>query len=355
MPEPSLDDHLEDLSFPESFAGRAPDQGGTAAEVIASFTEQFPSRNFVLGLMLAFIGVVEDLLAQMGAGSSTTALADFPPEQVLPNGNRRNALYIKGPVHDISLRTYYNKAEHLVLYKLRRYGYPNCAPHATQAWEQHKADLAKVFAMSPNQRRAVADAIWNTVQSLPASPTRSTDAATPRPFTVLLTSFENRVGNEPKGAVLQGLAFAYYRVDAPNVTLETGKVGAGSARVGRVGDVDGWSGSRLVLSIEVKDYGVDIDDIAVLGPFLGNLADWPDATAIVVAQSFTPEAEASLREMNILVLDRSTMLQNVELWDLRKQQIALREFEYYLLRQQRNDQLVQRLQAFVAHHDLAAD
>lgn len=354
MPEPLLDDYLADLGFQESFAGRTPDRSGVALEVIDSFTEQFPSRNFILGLMLAFIGVVEDLLAQAQADRSSTALVDYPPEQLLPNGRRRNALYIKGPVHDISLRTYYNHAERVVLYTLRRYGYPNCAPHATQAWEQHKGDLVKLFGMSPEQRRAVADAIWEAALALPASPTRSSDEATPRPFTELLTAFENRVGNEPKGAVLQGLAFAYYRADAPNVTLETGKVGAGSARVGRVGDVDGWSGSRLVLSIEVKDYRVDMDEIPVLGSFLGNLAEWPDATAIVVAQGFTAPAEQALREMNILVLDRPTMLRNVELWDLRKQQLAMREFEYYLVRQQRNDKLVRRLEAFVAEHGLVA-
>jgi hypothetical protein len=355
MPEPSLDDHLGDLSYPESFTGRRPDRTGTAEEVIASFSEQFPSRNFILGLLFAFIGVVEDLLAQAGSEGSSTALQDYPPEQLLPNGRRRNALYVNGPEHGISLRTYYDKAERLILYDLRRYGYPNCAPHATQAWEQHRSDLDKLFAMTPAQRRGVADVLWDAVIALPASPTRSADTATPRPFTVLLTSFENRVGSEPRGAVLQGLAFAYYRADAPNVTLETGKVGAGSARVGRAGDVDGWSGSRLVLSIEVKDYDVNETEVPVLGPFLGNLAEWPDATAIVVAQSFTVGVESALRKLNVLVLDRATMLQNVELWDLRKQQLALREFEYFVARVQRDDRLVRRLEAFVGDNDLVVD
>lgn len=136
------------------------------------------------------------------------------------------------------------------------------------------------------------------------------------------------------------------------MTLETGKVRRGSARVGAVGDVDGWSGRTLVLSIEVKDVDLSEDGLPDLATFLRNLADWLDATPIVVARSCTEGAVDQLGEQNVLVLDRADMARNVELWDLRKQQLAVREFEYFLARVQRHSGLDARFRAWVEREEL---
>lgn len=147
--------------------------------------------------------------------------------------------------------------------------------------------------------------------------------------------------------MLQGLAFAYYRADSPNVTIETGKVGAGSRRVGRVGDVDGWNGPELVLSIEVKDENLHDPEDETLDGFLANLAEWPDATAIVLARGATDDFVSALAKQNVSVLTRERMLDAVMRWDLNKQRLAAREFHYYLARQQRHSGLTHRFETFL--------
>ena len=342
------------LGLPEGFCDRTPEDTPAVREILARYYEELRSRAFVMGLMFAFLGVVEDLLGQLGEPSRGSALVDFPPEEFDGRGRPRNTLYIQGPQRGIGLRRYYNLFEPVVWTRLRRMGYPNMAPHATQAWPQHRVSLERLFSLSPGERLAVANGLWRSVVELPLVERRTAVGIRPRAFEVILRDFPNTQRREPPGAVLQGLAFAYYRADAPNVTLETSKVGAGRARFGGVGDIDGWSGSDLVLSIEVKDIAVvtpaDVD--THFGSFLTNLSDWTDATAIALGRSFGPGARAHLSESNILVLDRATMLDNVLLWDLRKQQLAAREFEYFLARVQRHPGLLQRFREFLAARDL---
>jgi hypothetical protein len=108
----------------------------------------------------------------------------------------------------------------------------------------------------------------------------------------------------------------------------------------------------LVLSAEVKDRDIGLTELDLFTAFLRNLDEWPDATAIAVARSFTPEARATLLGENVLVLDRVDMLENVQLWDLRKQQLAMRELEYFFARVQRNTLLLRRFQEFLQGHVL---
>jgi hypothetical protein len=195
--------------------------------------------------------------------------------------------------------------------------------------------------------------LWAKILEFAEFRRRSTADALPRPFETILEEFPNTQRGEPAGAVLQGLSFAYYRADSPNVTIETGKVGAGSRRTGRIADVDGWSGDELVLSIEVKDEDLADPDDDTLDGFIGNLAEWPDATAIVVARSATDEVVDALADQNVKVLTRPLMLEAVERWDLNKQLLAAREFLYYLSRVQQHSGLADRLRAFLAEHEIA--
>ena len=46
---------------------------------------------------------------------------------------------------------------------------------------------------------------------------------------------------------------------------------------------------------------------------------------------------------------------NVELWDLRKQQLAVREFHYFLARVQKHPKLLARFRAFAEENRLPLD
>ena len=311
------------------------------------FREELRTRHFIPGLLIAFVAMAEEALPLAGRDRVSSVMTEFPRDERTPQGRPVNTLVLNVGDRKIRLRPYYNLAEHVFIHELRRYDYPNMAPHATQAWPQHTDLLEAVFAGSPRERRAIANIAWDAILELPAYGRRSSAEASPRPFAVILDDFPNTQPGEPAGAVLQGLAFAYYRADSPNVTIETGKVGAGSRRTGRVADIDGWNGAELVLSIEVKDEELVSTEDSALDGFLANLSEWPDATAIVVARAASEEVIGALADQHVSVLTRPLMHSAVIRWDLNKQKLAAREFHYFLVRVQRHSSLTDRFETFL--------
>jgi hypothetical protein len=351
----ALDENLDELRLPAEMKDRRPARSSAVEGVLQEMRDQVAQRRrrFAPGLLMAFVAMAEDTLGYLEEESVEDVLEEFDHEAVNARGQTVNTLnLVIDDEKTVRLRPFYNAAEHVFINRLRRYDYPNMAPHATQAWAQHEDLLTDVFELTPEERRAVAEGVIDHILALPEYGRRSAEDASPRPFEVLLEEFPGTQSGEPPGAILQGLGFAYFRADSPNVTIETGKVGAGSRRTGRVGDVDGWNGPELVLSIEVKDeHLVDAED-STLDGFLANLAEWPDATAIVVARSAEEEVADALDEQAVSLLTRESMLEAVVRWDLNKQKIAAREFYYYLVRVQRHSGLIERFEEFLEEHDL---
>ncbi|MDQ5821647.1 MAG: hypothetical protein M3540_09415 [Actinomycetota bacterium] len=345
--KPALDDFLSQLRLPEQMAASKPDHSKAVANFESLLRGQIRSRRFVPGLAMAFISMAETALSLADVDSVDDVLAQFKRQETTAQEKPVNTLNLVVGETLVRLRPAYNAAEHVFIHGLRRYDYPNAAPHATQAWPQHVDMLTAVFAMSPEERKAAAEVVWKVILELPEQGRRSIADASPRPFETVLTDFPGTQQGEPGGAILQGLAFAYYRADAPNVTLETGKVGASSRRTGRAGDVDGWNGAELVLSIEVKDEELTDPEDPTLDGFLANLAEWPDATAIVVVRGATGEVVEELADVNIRVLTRDSMRDAVVRWDINKQSLAAREFHYFLVRVQRDSGLIERYEAFL--------
>jgi len=338
---PPLDNLLEALRLPAEMTDRNADHSARVDSFEGLLRAQILTRRFVPGLAMAFIAMAETTLTVAGVDSVEDVLAEFEREESTPSGKPVNTLNLIVDGDVVRLRPAYNAAEHVFIHRLRRYDYP------TQAWPQHRDILTAVFAMTPDERKAAAEVVWEVILELPEYRRRSTVDASPRPFATILTEFPGTQAGEPGGAILQGLAFAYYRADAPNVTLETGKVGASSRRTGRVADVDGWNGADLVLSIEVKDEQLTDPEDPTLDAFQANLAEWPDATAIVVARGAAEEVVARLAEVNVSVLTRDSMHDAVVRWDINKQRLAMREFHYFLVRVQRHSGLIDRFEAFL--------
>lgn len=349
----SVERYLDELGLPATLAARSPRKTRRVDDILDSFHRERANRNFLPGLVLAMLALVEIVLAHEGVDSQPAGVSAYERQNQTARGRHVNTLNIVlGDGEWVRLRPLYTAVQHVIVHELRRYDYPNMPGHATQAWRQHEDILNGLFAMGPNERRAVLDEVWATVTALHPFVPRTVAKASPRPFELVLEEFANTQKGEPAGAVLQALAFAYYRADSPNVTIETGKVGAGSRRTGRAGDVDGWNGPALVLSIEVKDSDLADPQDAALDGFLANLSEWPDATAIVLARSAIDPVVEALAELNVSVLTRDRMLDTVRRWDLNKQRLAARECYYYFARVQRNSPLLERFEAFLASHGI---
>ncbi|MGQ4368485.1 hypothetical protein [Streptomyces violaceoruber] len=324
------------------------------AEVL-QLRQQNKRRRFLLGVLLAYIGVAEQILAHDGVDSLQDVFEVHPPHAETPDGRKLNTLTLGAPPNTASLRTYYNMAERVILGGLLRIGYPNAAPHATQSWTQHRREFELICEMSPGERAALADALWDEALDLDEQESRSGEDRAIRPFEHVIRHFPNTQRGEPAGSVLQGLAYAYYRADSPNVTLRIQRVGSGSARIGATGDVDGWIGDTLELSVEVKDMGIDLDNTHQFNQFVKHLGRWPNCTAVAFAQSFSDEVIEWLDERDILAFDRERMESNVAYWDVPKQRLAVQEFLFYLAVVQQHPKLIQRFKAFCQEAGIALD
>ena len=356
-----LSHYLARLRLPADFTARGAKGSAAVDDVMGTFGEAVSGgRNFAVGLFFAFVSVAEQALSIQGKTSLKGALDAVPYSK---KGTTLTFTAGPGKKGQVSLRTTYEAFEKVVKSSqgLRRYGYPNMAPTASWRWSEYRDEINAIFAMSPPERLALAGRLWANVLELPASLPRVVGTSI-RPFERVLAKLA-MVGppklpmagttREPRGALLQALAFAYYRADAPNVTLETGPAQSGSSRSGRIADIDGWSGEDLVLAVEVKDYeltGKIVED-EMIG-FEANLKWYPDVTAIVVARGFDEGASNWLKQHNMLMLDRAAMARNVALWDMRKQQMATRECLYYLARVQKHPGLTQRFKKFLEEEKL---
>jgi hypothetical protein len=353
---PTLAEFAASLGLPDEIASRPPPEDRTAVDDLLRHSDEQVERehrNFHLGLMLAYLAVVEEICSRAGLPTMPDALDRFPPLEER-GGRRLNTLTLPSPNggRAVGLRRYYDQVEQTIRFKLGRRGYPSMAPHATQAWTQHREELEAIFAMTPAERGALANGLWDRVMRLPKPAYRTAEAARARPMPVLLRYFES-VAGEPPGVTLQSLAYGYFNVEMSHLTaIESDKVRAGGARSGNVGDIDGWDASELVMSVEVKDLDLTGQNQHELHGFLANLVAWPDCTAIVVANSFSEEVVDALEAQNIIPLTRSEMIARAEGWDMPKQRRAVRAVDYYVIRVQAHEGFSNRYRQFLADFEI---
>lgn len=339
----SLSYYLVDLGLPEGFINRDPEQTEAVAAIDRTLDHrENRRRNYLKGVYPAFIILAEWLCDQNAVESIQNVYAEFPPVETLSTGTA-NTLILGDP--NLSLRTAYNNVETVIRHDLQRPDYPNCAPHATQSWSQYSSEFSSICAMRPGERKALMEMLWNRILAIPPIEAQDGMEREIRPFEHIVLNFPT-APHEPPGVVLQALAYAYYRADSPSVTFRPYKVGSGSSRVGAAGDVDGWIGKVLSLSVEVKDKRIDEDNLNETDQFIRQLTRWPNATGIVLATEFSKGAIDYLAERNILAFDRSRMAINVSYWDVPKQKLAVQELYYYFGVIQRHAGLTARFEAF---------
>lgn len=350
QPTPQLQDFLKPLGLPLDFVRRGTRRTADVARLEKAFERWFPQRKFFLGLMVASIAVVENLLEQVETDRMPDALEKYPPRELSSSGTPVKTLTIVGPRRSISLRGYVNRMETVTLGTLKRFDYPSAAPHTTWAWTQHRGEIELLFSMTPEERSEFGAYLWQRILELP-TPAEIQRAPRARPFAVLLRNFDTTAyKDERSGAHLQGMVYAYMRADSPSVTVVASRVRAGSNRFGGVGDVDGWYGADLALTAEVRD--LVIDEIGGLSGFIRNVAMHKDPTAMVVAREFSDEVQEGLANENILTLTRDKLAENVDVWDMRKQYEAMRHFEHYVLVIERNQAIARRYEQFLKDEKL---
>lgn len=307
----------------------------------------------LLGLHLAFAALAEALAAEEGQES-------LPGHDTFDNTKKRaggtravDTLTILLPQSDgkdkqVGIRRYVNFV--ISVFKgtqLRRTGYPSSPMQHTKRWADWTATLDAILAMTRAERHALAGALYDEVLKLPKDIPRVVKRAVQDPFVQVIRDFPRaKQTGERGGAALQGIAYGFVCADAPNLTPRSAKVHTGARRAGLVGDVDGWNGPFLELSVEVKDKHLD-DFEADLTDFLSNLADHAETTAFVICLSVEDDVRDECADHAISVLTLEEMAEQVRLWTVSKQTRAVREALAYYANIEQSPALANRFVKFL--------
>jgi hypothetical protein len=322
----------------------------TPSELYAEFVEGFPAGKFSAGLLVAFI----DLFTKLGVpGAGMTSLTDvfakFPRQLTTAAGARANTLILAVGKGTLSLRPFYNAIERFFRAEQKRFDYPSCAPHATQAWADYTTWLDALATFTPDEiadlRRKVCEFVLVTLQSQEFDPASVT--MEPPLFRLVLENFDvTRKRGEPTGAAFQGIVFGFLRADNPHLQVEIDKVRTGSKRLQRVGDIDGWEGARLAISAEVKQLILKATDIPDLEAF-ANETGRRGALGAVFALGFDPGVRDAIEGLGVKALNNNDMVRIVQLWDPLKQRTAVSSLVYYVRHVEKNSALAERLTIFL--------
>lgn len=322
----------------------------TPDDLFAEFERGFPARKFSAGLLIAFIDLFKELdVPALAASGFNDVLARYPRQTVTAHGKRANTLIVALSDSTKSLRPFYNKAEAFFRAEHKRFDYPSCAPHATQAWADYLPWLDALATFTGVELDALRDRIAAYV--LTALPSQAFDPTTvavdPPLFRLLLEGFEmTSQKGEPSGAAYQGIVFGFLRADNPHLQIEISKVRTGSKRLQRVGDVDAWEGGRLAMSAEVKQYVLKADAVPDLEGF-ANETGRRGALGIVASLGFEDGVREAIEALGLKALDIEDLLGIVELWDPLKQRTAANSFVYYARHVEKNSSLTKRVEAFL--------
>jgi hypothetical protein len=323
----------------------------TPDEIYQDFEAGFAGRKFSAGLLIAFIDFYIKLgVPDLGASNLGDVLKFFPRQQTTAAGTRANTLIVKlADGKTLSLRPFYNNIERFFRADQKRFDYPSCAPHATQAWVDYVPWLDALAPLGRDEllslRERVVNYVLATLQSQEFDPASIT--VEPPMFRLLLESFDMKAGkDEPSGAAFQGLVFGFLRADNPHLQIEIAKVRTGSKRLQRVADIDGWEGDRLAISAEIKQLKLKLEHIPDLEGFANEIGRRA-ALGMVVALEFEDGVRGTLEGMGLKALTTADLLKIVELWDPLKQRTAVASFVYYARRVEKNSSLASRIERFV--------
>jgi len=330
-----------------------------ANQLFKDFEKGFPKRKFSAGLLIAFIDFLKILdVPKQKFKSLDDMLKKYPRRETTAAGHHANTLIVDcgGEAGTLSLRPFYNEAERFFRAEKKRFDYPSCAPHATQAWADYRRWLDALVTFTPKEldqlRSKVVDYVLSKLKSQEFDPASvETD---PPLFRVVLESFPvTAQKGEPTGAAFQGMVFGFVRADNPHLQVEIDKVRTGSKRLQRVGDVDCWEGSRLAISAEVKQFTLKKDAVPDLEAF-ANETGKRGALGMVIALAFEEGVKDEIEALGVKALDRNDLLRIVELWDPLKQRTAAQSLVYYAQHVEKNSSLTDRLKAFLTQAEEAA-
>ena len=175
----------------------------------------------------------------------------------------------------------------------------------------------------------------------------SRDPPFPTPFGTVLTEYSRSHPEEEGGSAYQALCYGFVRAQWPHLSLRASKVRTGSSRQHRYGDVDGYLGPDLMISVEVKDLHVDQGNVRSELGTTSQVAERTTAIAIAICRSVSDDAREMLEAAGVRVLDDDDLETRVRTWDYHKQNRAVQAMLHFFSNVEENPAGTQRLLRFL--------
>jgi hypothetical protein len=174
-------------------------------------------------------------------------------------------------------------------------------------------------------------------------------------FEEIIRHYPRSSPSENSGAVFQGIAYGYIKADRPHLSLIVDKVRTGSARQHRIGDIDGYHGLDLELTVEVKDHPLTKDNVTKeMGEFLDKVAK-NRVLGLAFVASADQHALDEMKKHGAACVTRENALWELARWDWRKQDAAVHGLLHYLAHVEQNPDAVVRLLTFIRGKDSTHD
>lgn len=322
-------------------------------QLLSAEQSEFANSKGTLGLAIDFLMIAEEL-SQVDEWVSEFD-PDVSADDVLDRYDQasvKSTLTITYDGEKYAIRPVQNAVIDLFREDLKRTNFPSSPGHHTGEWERYTNLLAMAFQLSRDGRYVAAQRLFEYgLDQLERKDITQREPPFPSPFEAVLHDFDRSHPDEEGGLTYQAWAYGYVTAMWPHLSLEASKVRTGSSRQNRYGDIDGYRGPDLMLSVEVKDRAIDSTNVdSELGSMM-ELAE--NATTIVVAicRSASDDAIAELRAADVIVLTDEELTERLKLWDYHKQNSALQGMAHYLTNIEEDPGALQRLLGFLRDVD----
>jgi hypothetical protein len=335
--------------------------------VITFVAQKFKRSRYPMGLALD-MSLLAQQLSLHDAGA-TSFRKDLTKEQILQRYTRvtargdtdANTLTLTfndgEAVHEVGIRKLEEEVGDLFV-ALKRPGYPSAYVYNTGQWHKYQDTLLlPAFRLSEAGRFKLCNAM---IQFGLANLTKSRPLGREKPrvrlFEEIIRRYpRSRQRGERSGCVFQGIAAGYMKADRPHLYLIVDKTRTGSAKQDRIGDIDGYCGLDLEVSVEVKDMALTgANVISEIGEFLLKVVE-NRVMGLAFVLSADEEAVEAIRGHNAVILTQDDLLATVERWDWRKQDTAVQGLIHFLAHVEQNPDALNRLIGFIREHDPGHD
>jgi hypothetical protein len=250
------------------------------------------------------------------------------------------------------IRPVHNNVIDLFREDLARTNFPSSPGHHTGEWERYDDMLESAFRLSRAGRYAAAQRLFDLgLEELESKDYERRNPPFPQPFLRVLQDYERSAPFEQGGSAYQALCYGFVKANWPHLSFRASKVRTGSSRQHRYGDIDGFYGPDLMISVEVKDLDIDRSNLeSELGQMMA-VAENTTAIAIAICRSVQADARATLEAAGVRVLDDGDLEERLATWDYHKQNRALQGMVHFLGNIEENPDATQRLLQFVGEID----